>query len=81
MENEKYIGLNALQIFLDILKTLFAEKKDLNNKANTSDLASHTSNKSNPHDVTAPQLGLSSETWTFTLNDGSTVTKTVVVMQ
>lgn len=51
-----------------------------NSKANASDLTSHTSNKSNPHNVTASQLGLSSETWTFTLSDGSTVTKTVVVM-
>ena len=41
--------------------------------------ASHTSDKNNPHGVTASQLGLTTETWTFTLEDGSTVTKAVYV--
>lgn len=49
------------------------------NKANASDLTAHTGNKDNPHGVTAAQLGLSTETWTFTLADGSTVTKAVYV--
>lgn len=48
-------------------------------KANASDLTSHTSNTSNPHNVTYSQLGLSVDTWTFTLEDGSTVTKEMVV--
>ena len=52
----------------------------ITNKANASDLTAHSSNKSNPHSVTASQLGLSYETWTFTLDDNSTVTKKVVVM-
>lgn len=44
-----------------------------------SDLVSHTSNTSNPHSVTASQIGLTFETWTFTLEDGSTVTKEMAV--
>lgn len=41
--------------------------------------ASHTTDKNNPHGVTVSQLGLEPETWTFTLEDGSTVTKAVYV--
>ena len=48
-------------------------------KAAASDLTAHTENKNNPHGMTAAQLGLSTETWTFTLEDGSTVTKAVYV--
>ena len=48
-------------------------------KANASDLNAHINNKSNPHEVTAEQIGLTTETWTFTLEDGSTVTKAVYV--
>lgn len=51
----------------------------ISDKANASDLTSHTSNISNPHNVTMAQLGLSTETWTFTLSDGSTVKKSVVI--
>lgn len=47
--------------------------------ANANDLSSHTGNKNNPHGVTASQLGLKTETWTFALEDGSTVTKVVYV--
>lgn len=49
-------------------------------KAPLSDLTSHTSNKSNPHEVTKEQLGLKTESWTFTMIDGSTVVKDVVVV-
>ena len=52
----------------------------ITNKAEKTDLTSHTSNTSNPHNVTVSQLGLSYETWTFTLSDGSNVTKNMVVM-
>lgn len=48
-------------------------------KASASDLTAHISNTNNPHNVTAQQLGLSTETWTFTLEGGSTVTKAVYV--
>lgn len=48
-------------------------------KANAADLTSHASNKFNPHEVTKEQLGLTTESWTFTLADGSTVVKSVVV--
>lgn len=37
---KKYIGLSALQTFLDNLKTLFATKTEVNNKAELS----HTHN-------------------------------------
>ena len=49
-------------------------------KANSADLTSHTTNKSNPHGVTAAQLGITSETWTFTLDNGTTVTKKVAIL-
>ena len=42
-------------------------------------VSTHANNKSNPHEVTAAQLGLKTESWTFTLEDGSTVTKVVYV--
>jgi hypothetical protein len=40
---------------------------------------SHLTNYNNPHKVTAEQIGLKTENWTFTLEDGSTVTKAVYV--
>lgn len=80
-------------------------------KANTTDLTAHTTNTSNPHEVTKDQVGLgsvanvlqysadnpppypvtsvngktgavtlNSETFTFVLEDGTTVTKSLVVM-
>lgn len=67
----------ALEENNDIVEVLNAA---ITNKAEASDLTSHTSNTANPHNVTASQLGLSYETWTFTLNDGSVVTKKMVVM-
>lgn len=48
-------------------------------KAGAEDLTAHTGNKNNPHGVTAAQLGLKTENFTFTLEDGSTVTKAVYV--
>ena len=51
----------------------------ITNKAEKADLTSHISNAENPHNVTASQLGLLTEVWTFTLNDGTAITKEVVV--
>lgn len=51
----------------------------IGSKANNSDLSAHTANKANPHNVTMSQLNLTSETWTFTLQDGTQVTKKVVL--
>ena len=42
-------------------------------------VSTHANNKSNPHEVTAAQLGLKTESWTFTLEDGTIVTKAVYV--
>ena len=46
--------------------------------ANTGALQEHMS-MDNPHKITVDKLGLKPETWTFTLEDGSTVTKAVYV--
>ena len=46
-------------------------------ETNSGDLTSHTNSISNPHAVTPEQLGLTVENWKFTLEDGSTVWKTV----
>ncbi len=53
-------------------------RQEISNKANNSDLSAHTT-APNPHNVTLEQLGLKSETWTFTLEDGTEVTKVVYV--
>lgn len=52
---------------------------DISGKANSADLTSHTGNTDNPHGVTIEQLGVKTEDWTFTLEDGSTVIKAVYV--
>jgi len=44
-----------------------------------SNLTAHINDKNNPHGVTLEQLGLKTETWTFTLEDGRIVTKAVYV--
>lgn len=44
----------------------------IGNKANASDLTSHTSNKSNPHNVTLSQLGVSATTTELNYVDGVT---------
>ena len=51
----------------------------ISGKANASDLTSHVGNMNNPHGVTVAQIGLTAESWTFTLDDGSTVTKAVYI--
>ena len=42
-------------------------------------LIEHLTSQSNPHNVTLSNLGVKTEEWTFTLEDDSTVTKSVVV--
>lgn len=63
----------ALKSLIDTLTTSVGEK------AAAADLTAHINNKDNPHGVTAAQLGLKTENFTFTLEDGSTVTKAVYV--
>lgn len=63
----------ALKALIDTLTTT------VNGKASETDLTAHINNKSNPHGTTAAQLGLKTESWTFTLEDGSAVTKAVYV--
>lgn len=46
----------------------------LSNKANASDLTSHTSNKSNPHGVTLSQLGVTATAAELNIIDGVTAT-------
>ena len=50
--------------------------KTVNNKANTSDLTSHTGNKSNPHGVTLDQLGVTATATELNVLDGITATVT-----
>ena len=82
--------INGAPTTLDTLgeiATAMAENADvvaaldgaIGSKAAAADLSAHTGNKSNPHGVTASQIGLSTENWTFTLADGSTVTKVVYI--
>ena len=82
--------INGAPTTLDTLgeiATAMAENADvvtalndaIGSKAAATDLTAHTGNKENPHGVTAAQLGLSTESWTFTLEDGSAVTKAVYV--
>ena len=53
---------------IDLLNSAIA------NKANTSDLTSHTSNKSNPHNVTLTQLGISATASELNIMDGVVAT-------
>lgn len=46
----------------------------INNKANSSDLTNHTSNKANPHNVTLSQLGVTATAAELNTMDGVTVT-------
>ena len=51
MAKKQYLDLEGLETLVDEIKVLLADK------ANSSTLSSHTSNKSNPHAVTAFQVG------------------------
>lgn len=46
----------------------------IGNKVNSADLTSHTSNKSNPHDVTLSQLGVTATAAELNIMDGVTAT-------
>ena len=69
------VQLNASNVGADASGA--AATAESNAKAHTN---THINNTSNPHGVTASQIGLSSETWTFTLTNGSTVTKKVAIL-
>lgn len=72
----------AKQFFTnESLSTLIDETKTrinsaVSNKANASDLTSHTSNKSNPHGVTLSQLGITATATELNALDGITATVT-----
>lgn len=50
-------------------------------KVITDAITAHTARTDNPHAVTLDQLKLKTETWTFELDDDTTVTKSVVVFE
>ena len=50
----------------------YAKSSDLNSKANSSDLTSHTGNKSNPHGVTLSQLGVNASSAELNYLSGTT---------
>lgn len=62
---KKYIDEDSLN---SITETLVSKDTTINGKALTDNIT-----------LTLEDIGLSSEIWTFTLNDDSTVTKEVVV--
>ena len=63
----------AIEDNQDMLETL---NSAIGNKANTSDLTSHTGNKSNPHGVTLSQLGVTATSSELNVLDGITATVT-----
>ncbi|EON3043019.1 hypothetical protein ACNG35_000599 [Enterococcus hirae] len=73
--NTDYIGVQ-LMVSLNPLTVLnksgFANEDDLALKANETDLAAHTNNKANPHNVTAEQVGA----YSVEVADGTFVNKT-----
>ena len=77
---DAYDTLHELGDLIDENKdAIDALREVATNKANAADLTNHANNKSNPHNITASQLGLSTETWSFTLANGTVVTKEVVI--
>lgn len=73
MGDKKYLSLVGLSIFFSKLKewldSMFVKKSTtINEKELSSDI-----------NLTPSDIGLSSEIWTFTLEDGSTVIKEVVI--
>lgn len=50
----------------------YAKSSDMNSKANSSDLTSHTGNKSNPHGVTLSQLGVNASSAELNYLSGTT---------
>ena len=58
----------------DNADAIFALETIAGNKANASDLTSHTSNKNNPHGVTLSQLGVTATAAELNIMDGVTAT-------
>ena len=85
----KYLNYDGLSSFLEKLFGIFAElvhthktadvtglDDALNSKAKASDLGDHTSNKSNPHNVTLNQLGITASADELNKMDGIIATTT-----
>ena len=73
-----YLNLNGLAYFFNKLSNKFATIDSMNNKV---DKVSGKGLSTNDYTTTEKTklASLQSETWTFTLDDGSTVTKNVVI--
>lgn len=71
---KQFFTNESLNTLIDEIKTRI--NSAVSNKANTSDLSSHTSNKSNPHGVTLAQLGLTATATELNALDGITATVT-----
>lgn len=78
--NGKFYFINEDGTITEVLENELQEILSSANKYSDEAISSHSSDTNNPHKVTKEQLGLSYETWTFVLEDGSTVTKKVVVL-
>lgn len=77
MATKKYASLNTITELANQIKSKFtALQTNIDKKANTSDLTSHTSNKSNPHGVTLSQLGVTATVSELNKMDGITATTT-----
>ena len=69
-------ALNSAKTYTD--SEIDALNSVITNKANASDLTSHTSNKSNPHSVTLAQLGITATAAELNKLDGVTATTTEI---
>lgn len=75
MATKKYASLNTITELVNQIKSkLSSLQTNIDKKANTSDLTSHTSNKSNPHGVTLSQLGVTATASELNKLDGVTAT-------
>ena len=79
----KYSGDTTLNKILELLKALIAGKENSSNKVTAigegADDTQYPSAKATNTAISEAISAQTSETWTFTLADGSSVTKTVVL--
>ena len=77
MTTKKYVGMEAITELANIIENKFSTlQAEVNAKADASDLNSHISNKSNPHNVTLSQLGVTATAAELNKLDGVTATTT-----
>lgn len=79
--NRYYISIQKLGLFLENCKNIFANINHTHTISNITDISEYVDEAVNTaFEYTDNQItNQTSETWTFTLNDGSTVTKKVMV--